>query len=212
MDTILYIDDQDRDLHRLQRALDGQFEVKTINPRGIAFQELMVSLKEKDFDYLIVDYRLNNSGCGYDGDEIAKAFSREFPHFPLMLLTTHENGALEEVAGFDLTKIRPKKDIGKETFPLLIRRQIEKYNNDAEEKATELEQLIDRRQSGVELNAEEEDNLLKLDVFLEEVLGIDSPDVPEHLRHPSNDAKITALLNKTDALIAKLERYEDLQK
>lgn len=168
----------------------------------------MGTLGERNFDYLIVDYQLNESGCGYNGDDIVKSFSGHFPHFPLILLTTFENGALEEVDDFDFNKIHAKTEINKPEFALRLNRQIKAYRERTQQSEDELELLVERRRAGETLSAEEEQRLLDLDTFLDEVVGRDGQEPPEHLRNPTNDAKITKLLAKTDALLNKLERYE----
>jgi len=212
MYTILYIDEDITDVHRFERVLEGEFEIRPINFEDINFSDLMNELENRDFDYLIVDYDLNEkSNCGFNGDEVVKSFSKKFPHFPVILLTNFDARAISEVTDFDLEKIHSKTDYEddkKQSFIKRIHKQIETYIKNKEDGEIRLKNLINKKESSNNLNAAEEEELMKLDVFLEEVLGGELVKIPEIIRHPSNDTKIVQLLEKTDILITKLQQYE----
>jgi DNA-binding NarL/FixJ family response regulator len=213
--TIFYVDEELTDSHQFERKLGEDFNVSTVNFEGLTFESLVEQLSEKDFDYLIVDYHLNEkSNCGFNGDEVIKAFLEKFPRFPTMLLTNHDQHAVDSAEGLDVDTIHNKKeyieDERREVFIKRINAKISQYREANEEAETKIILLIQKRQSGEDLTANEEDELIKLDAYLDETLAAESPVIPDDIKTPTNAKRITELLEKTDSLIDRLNQYENI--
>lgn len=209
---VLYIDDEKTDSDQFERNLTGELTVQTIDFINTSYDEIVSFLEKKDFDYLIVDYHLHEkSNCGFNGDKIVVEFAIKFPHFPVMLLTNYDNQALTNVEGFDLEKIHSKReyidDHIKEAFVKRIKRKVDEYRSSVQHAEERIEELAEKKNSGEILNAEEEDEVIKLDTFLDEVLSGESKKIPNQIKE-TNEEKIHLLLEKTSNLISKLENYE----
>jgi hypothetical protein len=214
--TIMYIDDSSDETYRLVRNLNSEFEIKTTDLVGHTLDSLMEILDAKDFDYLIVDYTLNERlNCGFNGDEILVNFSKKFPHFPIMLLTNFDHRAIVSIKDIDTEKIHNKKesmdDELKSGFIKRIQGKIADYKEKSEHAETRVAELIQKKNSGNEISITEEEELIQLDTFLDEVSAGDASVIPAQMKEGSNETKLTSLLEKTDALIAKLENYEAIQ-
>lgn len=214
--TLMYIDDSSDDTNRLIRNLSSEFEIKTIDLTGHTLDSLMEILDAKDFDYLVVDYTLNERlNCGFNGDEVLINFSKKFPHFPIMLLTNFDHRAIVSIKDIDTEKIHNKKEYTddelKNGFIKRIQGKITDYKQKNEYAETRIAELIQKKTTGTPLDITEEEELLKLDTFLDETLAGDATRIPDQVLEGTNESKLVALLEKTDALINKLEAYETVQ-
>ena len=215
--TLMYIDDSSDDTNRFVRNLSSEFEIKTIDLTNHTINSLMEILDVKDFDYLIVDYTLNERlNCGFNGDEVLVNFSNKFPHFPIMLLTNFDHRAIVSIKDIDTEKIHNKKEYTddelKDGFVKRIQGKITDYKQKNEHAEARIAELIQKKAAGTALDIIEEEEWLKLDSFLDESLAGDVARIPDQLLERTNESRLVALLEKTDALINKLEEYETVQK
>lgn len=212
--SILYIDEETTDNHQFERKMSEEFDVSTVDFTDITFEKLTSDLMEKDFDYLIVDYHLNDkSGCGFNGDEVIKEFVGKFPHFPTMLLTNHDQHAVDSVEGLDVDTIHNKKEYvdeeRREVFIKRIKAKIDNYRDEIKGAEERIAALIEKKRSGSDLTANEEQEIVDLDTLLDETLGGDRS-IPDDIKSPTNALRIESLLSKTDDLIARLKEYENI--
>lgn len=210
--TILYIDDEITHTHQFERGLSDDFEIQTIDFNNLTEEVLASRLDERSFDYLIVDYHLHEkSNCGFNGDKVVVEFSRKYPHFPVMLLTNYDNQAITNIVGFDLEKIHSKHEYTdehlKDAFVKRINRKVKEYRELIKNAEEKIELLIKKKADGEVLDALEEEEIIELDSFLDEILDGESKKIPDQIKE-TNEEKISSLLDKTDKLITKLEEYE----
>ena len=209
---ILYIDDERSDFLKLKRDMGEYFEIEEGFTSGITLETLIPILDERDFDFLIVDSNLNDkTGCGFNGKDVLQYFTKKYPHFPVMLFTNYDDQAVAEIDDFDLNKIYSKRQLlhekDREVLIQKINKIIKTYEDDIKEAEEKITKIIEKKKEGKDLTAQEEDEAIELDTFLDEILDGSSPLVPQQLK-ASNEEKIDQLLNKTDDLINKLKKYE----
>jgi len=212
---IMYIDEDDGEVRQFKRKFLDVFDVETVDFNDIQLSDLLTKLSEKQFDYLIVDYHLNDmSGCGFDGDVVLVDFLKRFPHFPTMLLTNQDEGAIESVKGLDIEKVRSKKeylnDDLRPAFSARIKAKVDQYQQDIKDAEEKLEQLAQKKASDDGLSADEEDESIRLDDFLDEILDADARSIPKEVISSTNETRLGELLTKTDDLIERLKKYEDV--
>lgn len=214
MYKIIYVDDEPTDIHRFERDMDGVFDVKTFQIVGSTIlEDLVEELTTSTFDYLIVDFHLNDkTNCGYNGDAILKAFLEKLPHFPAMLLTNYDESAIKTAKDLDVDKIHSKFSNEDETrlFVTRVETKIEQYQKQKEVASSRLIELKEKANSET-LTINEEEEALELDTFLEETLDAQSPDLAKSILS-TNGSRLDRLLQKTDLLIEKLEQYENISK
>lgn len=214
--TILYIDEDQSAVNRFIRYFESDFIIKEGFYPDITLEKLIPVLDNKEFDFLVVDSNLNEkSGCGFDGQEILKYFTKKFPHFPVILFTNYDDKAVIEIQDFDINKIYSKRELtnkeDREVFIKKLKRMIDEYREQNDNAESRITKLIDKKNSGETLNAAEEDEIIKLDTFLDETLDGDTKKIPDQIKE-SNEEKIDLLLNKTDELIIQLKKYEEVSK
>lgn len=213
MYRIAYIDDDTRDIHKFERDMENIFEVEAVQiQRDTVLQDLVKKLIDGSFDYLIVDFHLSErTGCGYNGDEVLKLFLDELPHFPAMLLTNFDENAIESAKNLDVDKIHRKfsNDEQLSLFVARVKAKIEQYRENRKVKESRLIELKEKSAAD-DLTANEEEEAIEIDTFLEQTLG-KSPDLAKTVLS-SNSSRLDTLLTKTDSLIEKLEQYENISR
>ncbi len=59
---------------------------------------LVEAIKTEDLDAIIIDFRLNETGMvAFNGNDIIEAILKQQPYFPIMMLTSHEQEAIDQV-------------------------------------------------------------------------------------------------------------------
>ena len=175
-----------------------------------SFNEVSVVLDEGDFDYLLVDYMLNEkTGWGKDGNEVLEWFLDRYPHFPAIVVTSNEMRALQEVDNIDAEKIRSKSEYdedGGDSFVTRIVSKVKRYRASVEEAENRVLELKEKADAA-ELSAPEADDYVKFDRFLQETLGGKVVNIPDDIIY-RNEGKLNSLLEKTDKLIAMIRENE----
>lgn len=215
MNTICYVDEERRDIDAFVQAMDseggGQFNIVDIHvDANLSLDELMTRLDPKGFDYLIVDYFLNqNDAVSYKGDEVLLRFNKKARDFPQMLLTNDDKNAIKVAQGIDVEIIRGKKEYtdDPELFAERINKQVEQYHLKLDTYSKELEELAQKVANDDELTLEEEERYIELDNFLDDAIDPTAIKVPDDLKKVSisNSDKLDDLINRTDQLIEKLK-------
>lgn len=212
MITILYIDDEDNEIRKLKRNFKGSFLVESITiTANSSLDEILNRLDEGGFDYLIVDFNLNEkTGCGFEGGAILSKYLSKYPHFPSMMLTSFEPAALHEAKHIDVEKIRGKIEYHspstKEAFIKRVQAKVEQYKNninEAEQSILNLKKVADER----ELTAEEAQSYINNDRFLQETLGASVLNIPSDVIYKDGD-KLSELLKETEELIRLIKKNE----
>lgn len=207
---VLYIDDDPSEIREVIRSLErtGELEVKGFPIKGdTPFDEVTALLSQGNFDYLLIDYMLNEkTGWGMNGNEVLEWFLDRYPHFPAIVVTSNEMKALQEVDNIDAEKIRSKNEYDEkedDSFVTRIISRIKRYHIRIEEAESRLLQLKEKS-STAELNAIEANDYVKYDKFLQETLGGKVIEIPDDIIY-RDEGKLNDLLEKTDKLITMIE-------
>ncbi len=111
---VLYIDDDPSEIREVIRSLErtGELEVKGFPIKGdTPFDEVTALLSQGNFDYLLIDYMLNEkTGWGMNGNGVLGWFLNEFPHFPAIFFRTNEMKGLQRVVNMVAEKLRSKNE------------------------------------------------------------------------------------------------------
>ena len=213
MHKIIYIDDDIAEINIFERNVRYRFEVEAITiSKDIILDDLVTRLIDSQFEYLIIDFHLNDkANCGYNGDDVLKHFLEKLPHFPVMLLTNYDMDAIETAKKLDADKIysKPSKEDEKDLLFSRIKTKIEQYAKRKEEANRRLLELRNKKLNSEELTANEEEEALELDTFLEQTLDPKAPYLAKST-WSTNSPRIEKLLQKTDSLIKILENYEEI--
>lgn len=220
---IIFVDEQKEEQDEFKRAFSefirrGEVDVKTLFPAE-NIDEMIDNIRQENPDALVSDWSLNeikedlprNYHVAYSGSDLVDAFLRIRDGFPCFIASSYDKDASNSEATKDVNLVYSKQldphfdDQDQHlTFPQRILLQIQKYKKriaDAEEK---LEQLCIRKRQGDKLSFEEENELIRLDSFLERALDA-SAAIPEEFKTSSNSEQLNSLINSVNELLEKVK-------
>lgn len=106
MTRIVYIDEETGWQSLVNAALSEKYEVHIpeVLPRNVS--DIWGEIR--DSQVAIIDFRLNESGqVAYTGDDVAKEIHKHNRHFPIFIITSYEDNAIQECT--EIQSIRGKE-------------------------------------------------------------------------------------------------------
>lgn len=207
---ILYIDEQKSEARKFKRRFKD-FIVESWLPE--ANLDLFVEkILASNFMGIIVDFLLSEHRedidyhVPYNGAVLVDAIWEKRAHFPCIVLTSFDNDAVDTISDINYvySKILLNQDLGKVPLQEKMRIMIDKYEKNIEEKEKRFHELL-AKMDKQQLTEAEENELLKIDSFLEESLGKNSS-LPEEKKKAISIDKIVELIDSTNNLIEQLKK------
>lgn len=198
---VAYIDENSRDIRNFQRRVHETLEVIDFIPQP-DLDEFVQELLHSEAEAFVVDFRLNEyrteveRPITYNGSELIEKILEIRKGFPCFVLTSFDEDAVQQT--IDVNYVYPKgilnpdKQPGKITLADKIRVQIEHYQANLAKQNERFHGLLAKSEE-VSLTEAEENELLKLDSFLESSL--------EHRESLSPEKKSQLAVGKIDELI-----------
>ncbi|AHM60925.1 hypothetical protein D770_13355 [Flammeovirgaceae bacterium 311] len=219
MYKILFIDEQKEDIDNFkdyveEKDLQGEFIVESLLPMENEDEmiEMVFSLKA---DAIVTDFMLNeykdsiDFNVPYNGATLVQKILSEREEFPCFVMTSFDDQAVGQSEDVNLVYIKgilhgSEKDTkAKANFLDRVKSQITHYRAKVERAEARLLFLIDEAQKR-RLDAQEEEELISLDSFIEKALDKTSA-VPKVSKKESELSHLAELLAKVDALTVKLD-------
>lgn len=108
MIKVVYIDEEAGWQSTVYEALSDKYEM--LIPETLPQNVSDIWTEVCDSQIAIVDYRLNGDGrLGYTGDDVAKEIHKHNKHFPVLIITSFEDNAIQECTEIQIIR-------GKEMF------------------------------------------------------------------------------------------------
>ncbi len=208
---ILFIDDDEGTKNFVTGELEGEFQIVDIPlfyennvPIYSNLKGLLEDILDSKLDAIITDYSFADRGprIDFDGADLAEEIQGMMPGFPIFVLSAKEE-AESSVPDVNWVYAKDEYYSASDKLHRRIKYQIENYRkkvSDAEKKLAEL--LKKQEDKGLTLGEEEE--LIKLDCFLEST-QLSSAKVPSSLKKTSNIKKLNELITDTEKLIRRME-------
>ncbi|WP_432742261.1 hypothetical protein ABXJ76_17130 [Methylobacter sp. G7] len=222
---IIFVDEQRDEQNDFKAAFAefiraGKVNVITLFPAE-DLDEMIERIRQENPDALVSDWSLNDFkedlpryyDVSYYGSELVEAFLRIREGFPCFIASSFDSDASRSNSTKDVNLVYSKElDIEHHkdnqdkhlTFPQKILLQIEKYRARITEAEESLEQLHARKRQGNNLSLKEEDELIRLDSFLERALDTPSA-IPEEFKKSSNSKQLNNLINSVNELLEKVK-------
>jgi vacuolar-type H+-ATPase subunit I/STV1 len=205
---ITYLDESGEDIRAFQRFASSHFDVIPLKPIP-SLDEMLTTVFENGAAALVVDYDLSEEAptIHYSGTDIVEGILAQRPDFPVFILTSYDEQALEN--GDDVNIVYEKKEMYDKNVKFLqkINTQIVNYNrrlDQKEDRILELNKLREQR----DLTLDEENELIELDSYIEEALNKKDA-LPNALKTISNEMKLVSLLSKVDILLKKVDNSDE---
>ena len=186
----------------VRSKLSTEFDVSLLE-LPITLEGVWSFIRERELDALIVDFQLFDSGkVSFDGNDVVKAITAHNEHFPIIVLTAHENRALDELE--NVLIIKGKKLINdSEALPVfvkMLKALIQSYKS----KVEDCQQILLELQKKETLTEEEESKLFRAQQFLAEIAKDGA--VPSNLFSIGYSRQLQGLLDTANSLLFKLNQ------
>lgn len=211
---ILFIDEEKRQQDEFADFMDHyQDRVELICCYPLStLVDTIAMIDELHPDAIVSDFKLNDIkddikyNVSFDGSELMDAYLDERPGFPCFVLTSFDDEAIYRSHDLNIVYLKrdlhPSKD-DKITFADRIIQKIVSYQTEISNAQERLNDLMELRRNN-QATSKDEQELIELDSFLERSLG-QKTQVPAGMKELSNMKRLNELIEKADAILAKLE-------
>ena len=211
---ILFIDEEKRQQDEFADFMDhylDRVELICCYPLS-TLVDTIAMIDELHPDAIVSDFKLNDIkddikyNVSFDGSELMDAYLDERPGFPCFVLTSFDDEAIYRSHDLNIVYLKrdlhPSKD-DKITFADRIIQKIVSYQTEISNAQKRLNDLMELRRNN-QATSKDEQELIELDSFLERSLG-QKTQVPAGMKELSNMKRLNELIEKADAILAKLE-------
>ena len=184
-----YLDEDKGNRNTFYRVFKKDFEVIMLddNTRLNSADMVLDEIDRHELDVLAVDFRLADGGwVAFNGDEVVRVIWNRRRYFPVFMLTSYVNNALEKMDNVFL--VNDKDCLSNNDSISLLKKQIsssvETYHRIIREKEEQLKQLVEKQKAG-ELTDKEEMDLLALNVEMNNIDPGSNPMSPDMMQTKS---------------------------
>jgi len=209
MYKIGYIDEDKGWSNTFYQYFKNDFEVITFEITKDTTQRiLLLEIEKENLEGLIIDFRLDESGLvNFNGNAIVESILLKNPHFPIIMLTSYEQDAIDHVENVNIIN---GKDILEgenpekvEVLRSKINSNINNYFTKIKNAEARIEELIYKKNSD-SLTPTEEEELTKLYMYLDEINPEDKS-IPSNLIQPESITKLNEFVAQTKEILNQLK-------
>lgn len=210
--NIAYIDENDGWLNTFYQTFKNDFNILRFK---VDAQSTVMSiaelLKQSDLDAIVTDYLLEEEGdVSFNGNKIVDEIKKTRPHFPIIMLTSHEPQAINHMD--DVHIIYGKSILDGESedelqiFKTKIKSNIANYYKKIRDTNDRIENLVEKmNNSGLEIPEEEE--LSKLFIFFDE-LNPEGKDIPSNLTHRESVTQLKDFVKEAREILSEIKKLK----
>lgn len=207
---ITYIDESDAWLNTVYHTLKNDFDVLRIKVNAeSSIESIVTELFNSELDAVITDYLLEEEGdVSFNGNKIVEEIRKINPHFPIIMLTSHEPQAISHmddvhiIYGKGILDGQSENEL--ELFKTKIKSNITTYYSKIENTQKKIEELV-KKQNETGLEMPEEEELTKLFILMDE-LEPNGKDLPVNLIHPNSITKLNDFVVQTREILEELKK------
>lgn len=196
-----YLDEDEMWMALVRNKLSSAFNICLIDI-PITLEGIWEYILDYELDAIIVDFQLFDSGkVSFDGNDVVQTITAHNKHFPIIVLTAHENRALDELDNVLIVKgkrvINDTADLP--NFIKMLNAMIRSYKTKL---ANSQNLILDLQQKDI-LTEPEESMLYNAQLFLAETCMDDT--VSPNQFSTGYSKQLQELLNKANDLLKELQ-------
>jgi DNA-binding NarL/FixJ family response regulator len=207
---IAYIDENDGWINTFYQTFKKDFEVIKIKVDAESTVTSIVELLNlNDLDAVITDYLLEEEGdVSFNGNKIVDEIKKNRPHFPIIMLTSHEPQAISHmddvhiIYGKSILDGESEEEL--EIFKSKIKSNIERYYSKIENTEKSIEELV-KKKNEVGLEPNEEEVLTKLYILMDE-LDPEGKELPANLIQTGAITQLNDFVDQTRKILEELKK------
>ncbi len=207
---IAHIDESAQSISNFYHSFKNDFEIVKIQVKeGSTIDSIIKSAFENEIDAIVVDYMLDEEGdVDFNGNLIFDKIRQLRPHFPIVMLTSHQPLAIDHKEEVHIIYIKENLDGESEDelqiFKTKIKSNITNYYKKIEDTNKKIEQLVEKRNNGT-LEILEEEQLSKLFILHDE-LNPDGKDLPSNLIQKESITQLNEFVAEAKEILGELKK------
>jgi len=175
-------------------------------------ENLITRIYDENLDELIIDFRLDESGLvNFNGNAIVEKILVNNPHFPILMLTSYEQDAIDHVDNVNIINAKDilegEKPEKVEVLKSKISSIIKNYYSKIGKSEKRIEELIEKRDN-THLQLNEEEELTRLYVYLDEINPKDKT-IPVNLLQPESITRLNEFVLQTKEILEHLKNRKN---
>jgi len=206
---IAYIDENDGWLNTFYQTFKNDFDIVRIKVDAeSSVDSIMTTLAQSELDAIVTDYLLEEEGnVSFNGNKIVDAMKSYKPHFPIIMLTSHEPQAVSNMDDVHIiygkSILDGESEEQLELFKSKIKSNIHNYYSKIENTKKSIEELVKKKNES-DLEPFEEEKLTKLFILLDE-LEPEGKEIPSNLSRLDSLTKLNDLVTQTKEILKELK-------
>ena len=185
-----YLDENKGNRNTFYRVFKKDFDVVMLDDFAKVFtlDLLLKEIDKQEIQVLAVDYKLADSGVvQYDGDQVLNAINERKRYFPVFMMTSYVDAAIQKVDNSFL--VNDKDGLNNPQTVELLKNQIagsvNSYHRILQEKEQRVKTLEAKQDSAEGLTDEEEKELLDLHIEMTKIDPVANPLSPDTMQTSS---------------------------
>ena len=201
-----YLDEDEGYQAKFYQAFKNEFDIKILPIENINnVYDVLRFINDEELDALVVDYRLADSGqLTFNGDSVVDLINSQKKYFPLVMLTSYAQDAIAHME--DVYTVKDKEEI--ESSANLFLKQLETAIDRYQTKIITAENKIKELSEKKVLSIQEEEELLRLHIFMNEV-DPEANQLPASLLTSSAINNISDLVKESKELLSILKKNKE---
>jgi hypothetical protein len=208
--NIAYIDENDGWLNTFYQTLKNDFNILKIKVDAQStVKSITEILKQSELDAIVTDYLLEEEGdVSFNGNKIVDEIKKTRPHFPIIMLTSHEPQAINHmddvhiIYGKSILDGESEEEL--EIFKTKIKSNIERYYSKIKNTEKDIEVLVAKK-NAAGLEPIEEETLTKLFILMDE-LDPEGKELPANLIQSGTITKLNDFVSQTKEILEELKK------
>ena len=199
-----YLDEDEGYQAKFYQAFKNEFDIKILPIENIIYDVLRF-INDEELDALVVDYRLADSGqLTFNGDSVVDLINSQKKYFPLVMLTSYAQDAIAHMEDVYIVKDKEEIESSANLFLKQLETAIDRYQTKIITAENKIKELSEKKV----LSIQEEEELLRLHIFMNEV-DPEANQLPASLLTSSAINNISDLVKESKELLSILKKNKE---
>ena len=197
-----YLDEDEGYQAKFYQAFKNEFDIKILPIENI---NNVYDVLRFINDALVVDYRLADSGqLTFNGDSVVDLINSQKKYFPLVMLTSYAQDAIAHMEDVYIVKDKEEIESSANLFLKQLETAIDRYQTKIITAENKIKELSEKKV----LSIQEEEELLRLHIFMNEV-DPEANQLPASLLTSSAINNISDLVKESKELLSILKKNKE---
>ena len=201
-----YLDEDEGYQAKFYQAFKNEFDIKILPIENINnVYDVLRFINDVELDALVVYYRLADSGqLTFNGDSVVDLINSQKKYFPLVMLTSYAQDAIAHMEDVYIVKDKEEIESSANLFLKQLETAIDRYQTKIITAENKIKELSEKKV----LSIQEEEGLLRLHIFMNEV-DPEANQLPASLLTSSAINNISDLVKESKELLSILKKNKE---